>query len=71
MAKFRKRPIVISASRVRERMQIQTREGILWAESGDWLLIGIEGEMYPCADSIFRATYEPMDEEARGLWDEP
>lgn len=28
-------------------------------EVGDWLLIGVKGEPYPCKDDIFRATYEP------------
>ncbi len=32
---------------------------------GDWIITGISNERYPCKDSIFRATYEPVDEEAR------
>lgn len=28
------------------------------AHPGDWLIRGVEGEVYPCKDSIFRATYD-------------
>ena len=71
MAKFRKRPVVIEATRVGAKVEIQTREGTLFAYPGDWLIRGIEGEIYPCGDSIFRQTYEPVDDEAQELWGEP
>jgi len=29
----------------------------------EWLIRGVEGELYPCADAIFRATYEQIDGE--------
>jgi len=63
MPKFRKRPIVIEAVQLTERTCIQTREGNLFGYPGDWLITGIKGELYPCGDEIFRATYEPVDEE--------
>ena len=30
----------------------------------DWIITGVKGEQYPCADDVFRQTYEPVDEEA-------
>lgn len=27
---------------------------------GDWIIQGINRETYPCADDVFRATYEPV-----------
>ena len=27
---------------------------------GDWIITGVQGEMYPCKDEIFRLTYEPV-----------
>lgn len=30
------------------------------AERGDWIIRGIEGEMYPCKPHIFAATYEAV-----------
>ena len=26
---------------------------------GDWIITGVKGEMYPCKDEIFMATYDP------------
>lgn len=41
---------------------VETLEGRVRAEWGDWIITGVAGEKYPCKDSIFRATYEPVDE---------
>ena len=38
---------------------IKTLEGVHRAEKGDWIIQGVEGELYPCKPSIFEATYEP------------
>jgi hypothetical protein len=27
-------------------------------QPGDWLMVGINGEMYPIADEIFKKTYD-------------
>jgi len=67
MAKFRKKPIVIEAVRITEKITIHTREGTLEGYPGEWLLTGVKGEQYPCGDEIFRATYEPVDGEAREM----
>lgn len=42
---------------------IPTLEGEMRAEIGDWIICGIKGELYPCRDDIFRATYEPVEED--------
>jgi hypothetical protein len=42
-------------------LSIETLEGTLRCNRGDWLIKGIKGEMYPCRDDIFRATYEAVD----------
>jgi len=34
----------------------------------DWIIKGIAGEFYPCKNNIFRRTNEPIDEEAKKLW---
>ena len=38
---------------------IITLEGLMEISSGDYVIQGIEGEIYPCKPSIFEATYEP------------
>lgn len=41
---------------------IATREGVMQADVGDWVIKGVEGEHYPCKPSIFDASYEPVDD---------
>ena len=41
-------------------MAVQTLEGVVFCREGSWLIKGIEGEYYPCKDSIFRQTYEEV-----------
>ncbi len=59
MTLYRKKPITIEAVRLTDRIEIETREGVMVGEPGDWLITGVEGEKYPCKDSIFRKTYDP------------
>lgn len=67
MAKYRKKPVVIDAVRLTRRITVHTLEGDMVGEPGDWLITGIEGEQYPCKDSVFQATYEPVPEEPHRL----
>jgi len=39
-------------------LRIPTLEGIIAAVAGDWLILGIAGEVYPCKPHIFEETYE-------------
>lgn len=41
---------------------ISTLEGRMHVIAGDWIITGIKGEIYPCKDEIFRASYESMEE---------
>lgn len=40
---------------------ISTREGVMTADLGDWIIKGVQGELYPCKPDIFAATYEPAE----------
>lgn len=42
-----------------EHIAIDTLEGTMRAEAGDWIIRGVKGEFYPCKPDIFDATYEP------------
>ena len=55
---FRKRPIVINAMQMDAPFKVETIEGWMQGQPGDWLIEGVEKELYPCKDSIFQATYE-------------
>ena len=41
---------------------IETLEGNMKANEGDWIIKGIEGEFYPCKPAIFEKTYEVISE---------
>lgn len=56
--KFRKRPVIIEAYQTDRPMDIETLEGIMHADTGDWIITGVKGEKYPCKPDIFDATYE-------------
>jgi hypothetical protein len=43
-----------------EHIAIDTLEGTMRAEVGDWIIRGVKGEHYPCKPDIFDATYEPV-----------
>jgi hypothetical protein len=40
---------------------IRTLEGDMTAESTDWIIRGVKGELYPCKPDIFAATYEAVE----------
>lgn len=42
-------------------LEIVTLEGTMKANIGDFIIRGVEGELYPCKPDIFRATYEKVD----------
>ena len=60
MAKYRKRPVIIDAVQLTERVEIETLEGVMVGEPGDWLITGVKGEKYPCKPDIFEMTYEAV-----------
>lgn len=42
-------------------LDIRTLEGTMHGRSQDFLIMGVQGELYPCAPEIFAATYEPAE----------
>ena len=41
---------------------IETLEGKMKARVNDWIIKGVEGGFYPCRDSVFKATYELVEQ---------
>lgn len=60
--KIRKRPIVVKAVELKEKVRIHTREGRLVGEKGEYIIEGIQGEVYPIGRKIFQQTYEVVKE---------
>lgn len=40
------------------KLAIETLEGTMFADIGDYIIKGVNGELYPCKPDIFRKTYE-------------
>jgi hypothetical protein len=43
---------------------VNTRRG----QPGDWMIFNPEGQAYFVPDRIFRQSYEPVDDEAKRMW---
>jgi hypothetical protein len=39
---------------------IKTLEGTMRGDYGDYIIKGVQGEIYPCKPDIFKATYEEV-----------
>ena len=53
-----KKPIRVQCVQIHEPFSVETMEGTLAGKAGDWLMIGINGEMYPIDQEIFQKTYD-------------
>ena len=49
------------AVQMSETFSVETLEGTMEGKAGDWLMVGVNGEMYPCDDEIFLKTYELIE----------
>jgi hypothetical protein len=59
MAGCMKRPIVVHAKQITEDFRVDTLEGnYKQGKAGDYLMRGIEGELYICDKAIFEKTYD-------------
>ncbi len=47
----------VSQDLLSKTLQIQTLEGEMTAQVGDWIIKGVAGELYPCKPDIFEKTY--------------
>lgn len=41
---------------------IQTLEGKMKADHGDWIIKGLAGEFYPCKNDLFLKSYELVED---------
>lgn len=41
--------------------EISTLEGTMRGNGGDYIIKGVQGEIYPCKPDIFEQTYEPVE----------
>lgn len=57
---YEKLPIQVQAIQMNEDFVVETLEGKMMAYEGDYLIIGVEGEPYPCNREIFEKTYKQV-----------
>lgn len=63
LADLYKDPAAPDQVEVREdRFLVHTLEGVMDGGIGWWLIIGVQGEPYPCKADIFDQTYEPVSD---------
>lgn len=43
-------------------LMIPTLEGLMRASVGDYVIRGVQGELYPCKPDIFEQTYDLVEE---------
>jgi PGDYG protein len=54
-----KRPIIVHAMRMDEEFRVNTLEGnYKQGKAGDYLMRGVDGELYICDGAIFEKTYD-------------
>lgn len=57
-----KKPLVVHAKQMNEAFRVNSREGdYKQGKSGDFLIRGIEGELYICDREIFEKSYGWVD----------
>lgn len=59
---FEKKPVHVKAYQTKKELYIDTLEGKMKADPGDWIVTGIKGERYPVKPDIFRETYRAVDD---------
>ena len=60
----RKIPLIVRAKKTDKDTEITTRSGEkITVKAGEYMMIGIEGEKYPCAAEIFEKTFEVFPRE--------
>lgn len=59
--KYRKKPVIVEQYQTDKELYIETLEGTMKANIGDYIITGIKGEKYPCKPDIFEMMYELVE----------
>ncbi|MBX9693059.1 MAG: hypothetical protein K2Z81_11790, partial [Cyanobacteria bacterium] len=60
LGNFSKRPVELKAVQTQTAMTIQTMEGPVKANPGDWIMTGVKGENWPVRPEVFAASYDAV-----------
>jgi hypothetical protein len=64
---YRKKPVTVFAAPVDDEFEVNTLHGAVKGNKGDYLVMGVEFEMYPVKREIFEKTFEYADEKSNAL----
>ncbi len=53
-----KNPVPVKCVQIQEPFEVHTIEGVMKGKAGDWLMVGVNNEMYVCDNTIFIKTYK-------------
>ena len=59
---FHRKSRTVRAAKLSRAVKVGTLKGVKLGDVGDWLIEGIEGELYFCPPNTFAATYETLEE---------
>lgn len=62
MITVKKKPIIIKCCKMEEPFEVETLEGTMKGKKGDYLMVGVQGELYPCDTEVFDQTYDIVEE---------
>jgi len=51
-------PVEKQARRMEHPFSVLTNHGVMMGEAGDYLIIGLKEERYPCMADVFEKTYK-------------
>jgi hypothetical protein len=55
---YEKLPKIIHAKQMDKDFEVETMEGTMKGKKGDYLIVGVEGERYPCNEEVFKKSYK-------------
>ncbi len=56
-----KKKIPIRCCQIHQPFSVQTKEGKLEGAPGDYLMVGVEDELYPCSKEVFAESYTLLE----------
>jgi hypothetical protein len=60
LKQYKHRPTKVFACKMEEEFEVQTREGIMHGEPGDYVVYGVRGEWYPVKPEVFELAYKEV-----------
>lgn len=60
MPKYRRKALVVEAVKITSAITVETAEGTMTGQPGDYLITHSDGTQYPCSADTFAKTYEPV-----------